>query len=470
MKTTRELADLFSLELFGNEASEITSVAMNTAAVAPGSLFVAVQGQHSHGLDHIAEAISKGACAVLSDRSGALDLPNLFHPDPRAIAGLVAAEVFGTAESGMALFAVTGTNGKTSTVFYLSELLQHLNVPTGLVSSALVSVGGKTLIPELTTPEAPRVHQLLSMMRANGQTHAAIEASAQGLSRGRLNGLHFKVAGFTNLSRDHLDDYPDMDSYLAAKARLFSSEFSSRAVILLEDEFSRRLFDSISIPKVGIGSDYHYEQSESGFEIWGKQSLSASISLPQIMAKNLALACVMVLEAGFSPEELERALPEINLQVPGRLQRVSNSEPAVYVDYAHTPAAVAASASELTTKHADLTILLAASGDRDRGKRAEMARAAASYASFIIVTDQHPRSEDPAQIRAELISAISDFTSLEEIADPAMAIKRAIEITKPGGAVLWCGPGHLKYREVQGRKLEFDAVQVAREALGHDRT
>jgi len=233
MKTTRELADLFSLELFGNGAGLINSVAMNTSAVTPGSLFVAVQGQHSHGLDHIDAAISKGASAVLSDRSGAFAIPNLFHPDPRAIAGFVASEVFGTKDSQMVLYAVTGTNGKTSTVFYLSEILRNLDVPTGLISSALVAVGGDTLAPELTTPEAPRVHQLLSMMREEGQTHAAIEASAQGLSRGRLNGLHFSVSGFTNLSRDHLDDYPDMDAYLAAKARLFSPEFSSKAVILL---------------------------------------------------------------------------------------------------------------------------------------------------------------------------------------------------------------------------------------------
>lgn len=219
---------------------------------------------------------------------------------------------------------------------------------------------------------------------------------------------------------------------------------------------------------MGIGLDYHYAQDESGIYISGKADLHLRVLVPSLMAKNLVLAAVMLLEAGFAAKELSLASERINLSVPGRLELVSEREPYVYVDYAHTPAAVEAAAKELKSRYHNLTILLAASGDRDQGKRGEMAKAAARYANRIMITDQHPRSEEPAAIRAQLRDAISDFHSLEEEADPALAIARAVEITEPGGAILWCGPGHLKYREVKGVKVPFDAVAEARKVLGHD--
>lgn len=467
MSTTSELARLLNLEYLGPDV-EITSVALGTQHVQPGSLFIAVQGAKSHGLDHLDMAIAQGAVALLTDRPGDYPIPTLIVPEPRAAAGEIANLVYGTSASGQKLYGVTGTNGKTSTVFYLNQLLNAMDEPAGLVSSALVLVGGEQVPVELTTPEAPRVHQLLSEMRKAGEQSAAVEVSAQGLSRHRVTGLQFKVAGFTNLSRDHLDDYPDMASYLAAKAELFTDSYSDLAVVMLEDEYSKKLFAEITIPKVGIGLDYHYEQTSTELRIFGKRNLSLPIELPILMAKNLTLATVMLLEAGYLPEQLEEAASHIELSVPGRLQRVSDRTPHVFVDYAHTPAAVAAAAKELKGAYPSLTIMLAASGDRDRGKRAQMAQAASEYADRILVTDQHPRSEDPAKIRAELLAVLSQFEMVEEIADPAACIRRAVELTDTGGAILWCGPGHLKYREVMGQKLPFDAVAEARKVLGHD--
>lgn len=468
MRTTSELAEHFSLELFGSPEVGVTNVALNTAHVVPGSLFIAVQGAKSHGLDHLDLAIQNGAVAVLSDVAKALTIPNLYHQDPRSIAGEIANEVYGTADSGMLLYAVTGTNGKTSTVFYLSQLLSALGQSAGLISSAFSKVGTKTIAAELTTPEAPRNHQLLSLMRAQQQFSAAIEASAQGISRSRLRGLHFRIAGFTNLSRDHLDDYLDMDSYLSAKAQLFTAEYAEKAVVLVEDDYSQRLFDQIQIPKVAIGVDYQFQYHDSQLTISGKHSLRAAVELPSLMAKNLALALVMLLEDRYSPEKLERAVAMINTEVPGRLQRVSPKSPAVFVDYAHTPAAVAASAKELKNKFPELTILLAASGDRDSGKRSEMAFAASEYADRIVITDQHPRSEDPNLIRRDLIAGLKGFSSFVEVADPAQAIAIAVSESSKAGAILWCGPGHLNYREIAGQKLPFDAVAIARKVLGDD--
>jgi len=468
MRTTRDLAQRFPLELIGADHVELSGVAINSKHVVQGSLFIAAQGANSHGLDHLDAAIAAGAVAVLSDLRQELAVPNLYHPNPRSIAGLVADSIYGTSDSDMLLYAVTGTNGKTSTVFYLRELLNALGQSTGLISSAFSKVGPTTIDADLTTPEAARIHQLLGLMRQQSQSTAVIEASAQGLSRDRLEGLHFRVAGFTNLSRDHLDDYQDMPSYLQAKSKLFTAPYADRAVVFLGDDFARELYEQIEIPKVAIGKDYLFRYENSVLTISGKADLRAELELPHLMAKNLCLALVMLLEDKYSAEKLERALALIDTSVPGRLQRVSDSAPAVFVDYAHTPDAVAASAQELAGRFDELTVVLAASGDRDAGKRPEMAKAALRHADLIIVTDQHPRSEDPAAIRAQVIAGLGEFTNFEEVADPAAAIARAIKLTKAGGAVLWCGPGHLKYREVKGQKLPFDAIEIARKVLGDD--
>lgn len=470
MRTTSDLAANFGLELFGSGSAAIRGVAISTEHVMPGYLFVAIQGKNSHGLDHLERATELGAVAVLSDHQGDKSIPNLFHSNPREVAGLIAADVFETVGSDMTLFAVTGTNGKTSTVFFLNELLNQLDQSSGLISSALVRVGDQESKTSLTTPEAPRLHQLLAQMRESGQQHCAVEVSAQGLSRNRVDGLRFNVAGFTNLSRDHLDDYVDMVSYLSAKALLFDPERSELAVVFAQDDYARALFDQIAIPKVAIGPGYQYEfdYQQSTLLVTGKHPLRVSVELSTLMAKNLVLAIVMLLESGFSPKALETAVASMNTAVPGRLQRVSERAPALFVDYAHTPQAVLESARELAQQFGELTVILAASGDRDKGKRAEMALAAAQHAARIIITDQHPRSEDPAMIRADLRAAISEFGELEEVADPALAVARAVEITNSGGAILWCGPGHLKYREVAGSKVMFDAVFEARRVLGHD--
>ena len=467
MSTISELAKALNLSYSGLDV-EIRSVALGTQHVEPGGLFIAVQGANSHGLDYLDQAVQRGAVALLTDRPGKYQIPSLIAENPREVAGLAADFVFGTTSSDQSLYGVTGTNGKTSTVFYLAQLLNAIGKPSGMISSALVSVGGEQLPVELTTPEAPRVHQLLRQMRDVGQQAAAVEVSAQGLTRHRTTGLRFRVSGFSNLSRDHLDDYTDMDSYLAAKAELFTEHYSDAAVVMLEDSYSKKLFDQITIPKVGIGVDYRYEHSPHQIRVTGKHDLTLDLELGELMAKNFVLATVMLLEAGFTPKELESAATKVELLVPGRLQQVSERTPHIFVDYAHTPAAIESAAKELKSRYPSLTIMLAASGDRDQGKRPEMALAAAKYADRILITDQHPRSEDPAAIRAQLAAAISEFPRLEEISDPSQCVKRAVEITDAGGAVLWCGPGHLKYREVKGQKLPFDAVAEARKVLGHD--
>lgn len=461
MSNLGSLASRFSCGLVGDASVEPSSIAISSNFCEKGSLFVAVQGQNSHGLDFLSDAVGAGAVAVLTDRAGDYPVATLIHPQPRQIAGLIAKEIFATPDAG--LFGVTGTNGKTSTAFYLQRLLTATGTPTGLISSAAQIVGSELTQSELTTPEAPRVHQLLKRMRNQGQKHAALEVSAQALVRNRVDGLKFDISGFTNLSRDHLDDFGSMDNYLAAKAKLFTEEFSKKAVINVEDEFGMRLFQSITLPKVGIGSGLDYQVSFSGSEliVSGKNSIKISFDHGHLMAKNFTLAVVMLLEYGVPATDLASAAKEIDLQIPGRLQRVSSKEPAVYVDYAHTPAGVGAVVQEILSRHERLVVVLGASGNRDQGKRREMALACRG-AEKIIVTDQHPRDEDPAAIRQTLVEAANELgCEVYEEPDPAIAIAKAVA-QSDGAAVLWCGPGQLKYREIAGKKIDFDAIATAK--------
>jgi UDP-N-acetylmuramoyl-L-alanyl-D-glutamate--2,6-diaminopimelate ligase len=457
------LAKEFGCQHLGDDVIP-KSAAMSSSFCEPGSLFIALQGEKKHGLDFLGDAKNRGAIALLTDRPGDYDLPTLVHPNPRAIAGLVSKQIYKTPSTR--LLAVTGTNGKTSTAFYLHRLLNACSKSAGLISSAAQIIGDKVSGSELTTPEAPRVHHLLSQMRQHGQSHAALEVSAQALVRNRVDGLRFEVAGFSNLSRDHLDDFGTMENYLAAKAKLFDSSFSDKAVINVEDEYGLQLYNSVSIPKVGIGEglDYQSGYEDGTLRISGKANLSIPFSKGFLMSKNFALALVMLLEFGIDKNLLEKAATEIELQIPGRLERVSDKTPAVYVDYAHTPAGVAAAVSELKSKYQHLVVVLGASGNRDKGKREEMALACAG-AQVMVITDQHPRDEDPAEIRSTLLKSAKTLkVEVVEEPNPAKAIATAISLAGDG-AVLWCGPGQLKYREIKGEKVPFDAIAVAREAV-----
>lgn len=459
MHSLAEVAKQLGLSATGDV--DLTGAALSSQHIRPGYLFIAAPGRKSHGLDHLQQAIEHGAVALLTDRAGDFGLPTILAKDPRALAGEVAARLFSTPKTG--LFGVTGTNGKTSTTTYLHRLLNALDSKTGLIGGSGIAIAGSWQKSELTTPEAPRIHQLLSDMRSAGDSKAVIEVSAQAIERGRIAGLEFDMVGFTNLSRDHLDDYASMEKYFETKAELFTSSRSRKAVINVEDEWGKQLYEQAAIAKVGIGADLEYQLNYSNghLVIGGKHQLEASVDLTPTMAKNLGLALVMLLESGATPDALLGALGKIDLQVSGRLERVS-ATPAVYVDYAHTPAGVESSVRDLLANHKSLIVVLGASGNRDQGKRALMANAT-SGAKMVIVTDQHPRDEDPAAIRAELTAALTAAKQeFVEVSDPAEAIRTAIESAGEDEAVLWCGPGNLDYREIKGEKVPFNALEIAR--------
>lgn len=457
-----QLAQHLGIRFTGNDV-ELSGISSVASEVEPGDLFVALPGAKHHGLDFLDEAVSRGAVAVLSDQ-GVQGTTSLISANPREILGEACNLVMG--HISFPLFAVTGTNGKTSTTNYLYQLLSNLGVRAGMAGSTGLELPSGHRSSALTSIELTSLRKYLRDLTAEGGQACAIEVSAHALVRSRVSGLTFDVAGFTNLSRDHLDDFGDMEGYFAAKARLFTPSLAKQAAVFASDSWAEELASKALIPtlRVGPGQEVHFEYLDGRLNLSGELNLSVAFPYGELMARNLALAIAMLHLKGYSDSELATAAEGLK-QVPGRLQLVSDAKPSVYVDYAHTPDGVESAIREILRTHSGVTVLVSASGDRDQGKRYGMGLAAA-LANQVVLTDQHPRSEDPAQIRRAVSEGLSSVgKSFTEISDPAKAIEFAVSVTPREHAVLWCGPGNLKYREIAGTKQPFDAIAIAKLAV-----
>lgn len=457
-----QLAQQLGIEFRGEDV-ELSGISSIAAEVEPGDLFVALPGAKHHGLDFLAEAKSRGAVAVLSDQS-TQDLPCLVSADPRGLLGEACNFLLGS--PNLALFAVTGTNGKTSTANYLHQLLSNLGVPAGLAGSTGLELPSGHRASALTSVELTTLRKYLRDLVQEGGQACSIEVSAHALVRNRVAGLTFEVAGFTNLSRDHLDDFGDMENYFAAKAKLFDPSLAKQAAVFVSNPWAEKLIAEVTIPWLAVGPgqavDFHY--ASGALQLSGAINLTVVFPFGELMARNLALAITMLHLKGYSDSDLSSAAEGLS-QVPGRLQLVSEAKPAVFVDYAHTPDGIESAISEILRTYPGVTVLVSASGDRDQGKRFGMG-AATEMANQVILTDQHPRSEDPAKIRSAVAEGLSSVGKpFTEIADPARAIEFAVSVTPRDHAVLWCGPGNLKYREIAGSKEPFDAIAIAKLAV-----
>ena len=492
----RSLAQLvteFDLESRGAvDGVEVSGASLSSSAVQPGDLYVGVPGRRAHGASYAGEARDRGATAVLTDEAGAelaadAGLPVIVTPDVRAALGAVAAWVYRTEENPATLFAVTGTNGKTSVVYVLNALLTQLGVVSGLSSTAERRIGDIAVTSGLTTPEASELHGLLARMREEEVRAVAIEVSAQAISRHRVDGLVFDVAGFTNLSHDHLDDYDAMDDYFHAKLALFQPDRARRAVVTVDSDWGRRMAAESRIPVATLSSspggdaDWTVTVTEealerTSFRLDGPEgrTLETSVPLPgSYMAANAALAIVMLVESGFDLDAIAHVLERdggIRVFIPGRLERVSGERgPTVFIDYGHTPDAFLATLASLRkVTDGRIIMVFGADGDRDTTKRRDMGAIAARGSDALVITDFHPRTEDPAAIRAALIEgarhAVPDL-ELYEIADVHAAFRHALALAGEGDVLLYAGPGHEDYREVAGQHLPYSARDDARLAL-----
>ena len=486
------LVDRFGLDHRGSlDGVELTGVTLRSTEVQPGDLYVGVPGANSHGASFAADARDAGAVAVMTDTAGAelaadAGLPVVLVDSPRAALGDVSAWVYQTAEHLPLLLGVTGTNGKTSTSYILEGILRQLGLVTGLSTTAERHIGDLTVVSRLTTPEASEMHALLARMRESEVRAVVLEVSAQALSRNRVDGVVFDVVAFTNLSHDHLDDYADMDDYLAAKAQFFEPDRGRRGVVSLDSPYGQRIVDRSRIPVTTISSapdvpaEWMLEVTDeqaayTGFRLTGPEGRAITTRVPLIgrhMAANAGLAIVMLVEAGFELEAIGHALGDegIVAYLPGRTERVSGDEgPSVYVDFGHSADAFLNTLDAVRRfTRGKVIMVFGADGDRDPSKRHEMARVASEGSDILVITDHHPRFEDPASIRATLIegAALADHQAeLHEVSPPEKAIRVAVALASEGDSILWAGPGHQDYRDIRGVRTPYSARGEARDAL-----
>ncbi len=454
----------------------VTGCTLDSRAVQPGDLYAALPGARAHGADFAAAAVAGGAVAVLTDERGAAavaacGVPVLVADDPRAVLGAVARWVHADPGAGMTLVGLTGTNGKTTTAFLVEAGLRAAGARTGLLGTVLTRIGDVVVPSVRTTPEAPDLQALLAVMRERGTTAVAMEVSSHALALGRVDGVRYDVAGFTNLSQDHLDFHASMQEYEAAKASLFTPRRARTGVVNVDDPAGRRIVRAAGIPMVTFGEDADWSVREvdlrpdgSTFRVRGPGvDVRASVRLPGAFnTANALTALACLVTAGVPVEAAVRGVAECP-GVPGRMERVDAGQPFLaLVDYAHTPDAV----SRLVTAARGLTsgrvvVVLGCGGDRDRAKRPLMG-AAAAQADVAVLTSDNPRSEDPLAILAEMAAGAPQ--ALRE-PDRRAAIALAVRTAQRGDVVVVAGKGHETGQEVGGVVTPFDDRDVLREVL-----
>lgn len=482
----------------------ITGVTIDSRQVRPGDLYVAVPGTGRHGADFTEQAVTAGAAAVLTDDSGLAAAKAALHgsevPLYRAVpvrdyVGPLAAVIFDSQPAGNrpVLYGVTGTNGKTTTTYFLNALESALGKSTGLIGTIEIRAGERVIPSTLTTPESPQVHGILALMRERGIDAAAMEVSSHAIEYRRVDGVRFDVAGFTNLTQDHLDLHGDMEEYFAAKAALFRPNRTNRAVVLVDDSWGRRLadeagVDTLTVSVTGTGNaDWSVTQVQRtglghAFSLTGPggRELRLRCGLPGTFnVANAALAAVMVLASGVEVEDLQRAADThdpFTTQVPGRMQLIGE-HPAAIVDFAHNPDALALTLDSVRVPDADSRVLVVfgATGQRDISKRPIMGATAARRADVVIITDDDPHDEDDAVIRAGVLEGARAARESEnlhceiiEVFPRAEAIDRAVALAREGDVILVAGRGHEVWQEVKGVNLPLDdRVELAAALTRH---
>ncbi|WP_127104397.1 UDP-N-acetylmuramoyl-L-alanyl-D-glutamate--2,6-diaminopimelate ligase [Pararhodobacter zhoushanensis] len=478
------LGDLGLTARSGDTRVRIRALTLDSRTVKPGTLFAALPGSRVHGAEFIDPALRMGASAVLTDRDGARiaadtlarhpDVALIVAEDPREALARAAALFYGAQPAVMV--AVTGTNGKTSVASFTRQIwaaMGHAAINVG--TTGVEGVWGRPLAH--TTPDPLTLQSLLADAAEAGVTHAAMEASSHGLDQRRLDGVRLAAAAFTNLTQDHLDYHATMEEYFQAKAGLFTRLLPEDgvAVINTDDRFGARLVRLVSQPVLAVGSGsscdlqliaqrFHAQGQTLRFGLKGRSHQVELGLVGGFQGANALLALGLVIATGGDTAEAITAMAQLQ-GVRGRMQLAAtrdNGAP-VFVDYAHTPAAVETALKALRPHvMGRLIVVLGAGGDRDKTKRPLMGKAAAENADVVFVTDDNPRSEVPATIRAEIVKACPDAI---EVADRAEAILRAVDALEPGDALLIAGKGHETGQTIGDVVYPFDDLEQASVAV-----
>lgn len=463
-----------------------SGVADDSRRVRPGDLFVAYPGDPAKNRRHIADAIARGAVAVLWEESEGLvwdpdwRVVNLPVNGLRQLCGTLAHRVFAQPSERLSLIAITGTNGKTTISQWLGRVHPRSCAVIGTLGAGFY---GQLAETGFTTPEAATLTRYLSEFSAAGAQACALEASSIGIEEGRLDGARVDVAVFTNLTRDHLDYHGSMESYAAAKERLFTWPRLRLAVVNLDDPFGRELARRTTATKVlgytqtgqvserqGVVSAERVEETLNGvrFQLCapnGRADVETGVLGHYNVSNLLAVAAVLV-DAGLKPAEIAARFAELS-PPPGRLEKVGgDAEPLIVVDYAHTPDALESALNALRpvarARGAGLTVIFGCGGDRDRGKRPLMGGIAARLADRVVITSDNPRSEQPAAIVEEIRVAAP---TAEVIVDRAQAIRQTVLAAHPAEVILLAGKGHEPYQDIAGVKRPFSDLAEAKAAL-----
>jgi UDP-N-acetylmuramoyl-L-alanyl-D-glutamate--2,6-diaminopimelate ligase len=468
----------------------ITGLVQDSRALRPGDAFVAIgpiaNDMSAHGLRFVAQAKAAGAAAILFEPPAPADfaVPSdaIAVPQLHARIGQIADRFYGSPSRTMTVVGVTGTNGKTSTVQLLAQAWALCGLRSGSIGTLGAGLHGAVVPTGFTTPLVLQLHALLADLRDAGAQMVAMEVSSHALDQGRVDGVHFDVAVFTNLTRDHLDYHGDMAAYGAAKARLLAWPELRAAVLNLDDAFGRQLYDNmlraglsptthgVSVSSRGAQADVRAENIvlDAGgiaFDLLlGDDRFPVrSTLLGRFNVDNLLAVAGALHVLGDAPETIASTLAQLQ-PIAGRMNRLGGSDgkPLVVVDYAHTPDALEQALASLREHaHGRLVCVFGCGGERDRGKRAEMAVIAERNADTVIVTDDNPRSEDGDAIIAEIIAGFVRPQAVMVQRDRAAAIARAIGAAGPGDIVLIAGKGHEPYQEVAGVRHPFDDAEVA---------
>ena len=462
------------------ESVNVTGISQSSSEISTGDLFIALPGEKFHGAQFAADAVERGAVAVLTDLTGAAmvtGVPVLVVENPRRAAGVISAWFYEEPMRDLYSVGVTGTNGKTTVTTLLHQIMQAAGRESGLIGTVESRIGSEVLLSKRTTPESAELQGLIATMRERHMRNLVMEVSSHAITLERIRGSHFAVVGFTNLSQDHLDFHKSMEEYFLAKAKLFTFEYADLAVINIDDVYGARLAAMTELPimtlsRTNTKATWHFAsitrdyvgaaiaiRGSGGILIEGKTILQGGFNYD-----NLLMAVAIATESGIDPIDIAAILPQLTGAV-GRLEAVRLGQNfTALVDYAHSPDAVARvleTAHEITT--GSVIAVLGCGGDRDASKRSLMGLALRDGADIAIYTSDNPRSEKPEDILVQMVLDIDVQEPNEVITDRKAAIRAAVNHATAGDVVIVLGKGHEKGQEISGVIYPFDdRIELAR--------
>jgi UDP-N-acetylmuramoyl-L-alanyl-D-glutamate--2,6-diaminopimelate ligase len=471
-----------SVEVRGDDGARVRAVVHDSRHVVPGALFCCIPGAHTDGHDHAPAAVAAGAIACLVERWLDVDVPQVRVRSVRGVLGPICARFHGEPSRAMRVLGVTGTNGKTTTTYLLDRIAAAAGERTGIIGTTGARIDGESLPVPHTTPEATELQPLLARMRDAGVDTVAMEVSSHSLDQHRVDGTRFAVACFTNLSHDHLDYHGTLDAYFAAKERLFTPLFTARAVVGIDDEHGRLLAQRARTAGLDVStfaldgeadvrvSDVALDAHSSAFTIVDgvhrhrvRTSLVGSFNVANTLA-----AFTTARAAGFDVDPILAALADPPA-VPGRMEPVEAGQPfLVFVDYAHTPAALASvlgATRPFVHPGGRLLVVFGCGGDRDRAKRPVMGSVAVGLSDVAYLTSDNSRSEEPRAIVRDVLAGVGTSDAPVVELDRRQAIRRALRDARPGDVVVIAGKGHESGQTTNGVTVPFDDRIVAREEL-----